>query len=88
MATSTTTTKDAPTEQLRELNERFLDAGKKVGGTWLAAYEKAALSVVEAQERAARQTDVEWLSTVLDAQAGYSRELTNLWVSTGRELIK
>jgi hypothetical protein len=88
MATTPNTKKDAPTEQLREINERILDAGKKVGGTWLDAYEKAALSVVDAQERAARQTDVEWLSTVLDAQAGYSRELTKLWVSTGRELIK
>ena len=88
MATTANTTKDAPTEQLRELNARILDANKKVSKTWIDAYEKAALTVVETQERAARQTQVDWLASVLDAQAGYTRELTKLWVSTGRELVK
>jgi hypothetical protein len=88
MATTTKTIPDAPTEQLREINERILDAGKKAGGAYIDAYEKAAVSVAELQERAARQTEVEWLSSVIDAQARYTRELTKLWVSTGRELIK
>ena len=87
MATTTKTT-DAPTEQLRDLNQRILDAGKKAGGAYFDAYEKAAVSVAELQERTARQTEVEWLSSVLDAQARYTRELTKLWVSTGRDLLK
>jgi hypothetical protein len=32
--------------------------------------------------------DVEWISTVVDAQARFTRELTKLYVSTGRELLK
>jgi hypothetical protein len=88
MATTNNTTKDAPSEQLRVLNERIFDAGKTAGRAYLDAYEKAALSVVELQERTAHQTDVEWLSSVIDAQARYNRELTKLWVNTGRELIK
>ena len=35
-----------------------------------------------------KQTDVEWVLTVVDAQARFTRELTKLYVNTGRELLK
>jgi hypothetical protein len=40
------------------------------------------------QEQVAKQTDVEWVSTIVDAQARFTRELTKLYVSAGRELLK
>ena len=90
-ANATTTTKtaaDETTERIRDFNERVIDAGKKAGGAYLDAYEKAAQSLVDYQEQVARQTDVEWISTIVDAQAKFTRELTRLYVSTGRELLK
>jgi hypothetical protein len=87
----TTTTKDtteATTERIRDLNERILDAGKKAGGAYLDAYEKALESIADYQEKVAKQSDVEWVSTIVDAQARFTRDLTKLYVSTGRELLK
>ena len=75
-------------ERIRELNEQILEAGKKAGGAYLSAYEKALQSIADYQEQVAKQTDVEWVSTIVDAQARFTRELTKVYVSTGRELLK
>jgi hypothetical protein len=88
MATTNNTTQDAPTEQFRVLNERIFDAARPPAARTSTRTRRPLSSVVEQQERTARQTDVEWLSSVIDAQARYNRELTKLWVNTGRELIK
>jgi len=75
-------------ERIRDLNEQILEAGKKAGGAYLSAYEKALQSIADYQEQVAKQTDVEWVSTIVDAQARFTRELTKLFVSTGREMLK
>jgi hypothetical protein len=87
MATDTKTQTEATTERIRDLNERILDAGKKAGNAYLDAYEKTLQSIADYQETTAKQTDVEWISTVVDAQARFTRELTKVYVSTGRELL-
>jgi hypothetical protein len=79
---------EATVERIRELNEQILDAGKKAGGAYLSAYEKALQSIADYQEQVAKQTDVEWVSTIVDAQARFTRELTKVVVSTGREFLK
>lgn len=89
----TTATKTAPTdaagERIRELNEQILDAGKKVGGAYLTAYETALQSIADFQSKAAGKTgDVEWLSTVVDAQTRFTNDMSKLYVSAGRELLK
>jgi hypothetical protein len=88
MATATTQNPTATTERIRDLNERILDAGKQAGGAYLDAYERTLESIADYQENVAKQTDVEWISTVVDAQARFTRELTKLYVSTGRDLLK
>ena len=90
MATTTTNknANEATTERIRELNEQIVDAARKAGGAYLDAYEKALESIADFQERVAKQSDVVWISTVVDAQARFTRELTKLYVSTGRELLK
>ena len=87
-ASQTQTTIDETTQRIRDLNERILEAGKKAGGAYLTAYEKALQSIVDYQEQVAKQTDVEWVSTIIEAQARFTRELTRLYVSAGRELLK
>jgi hypothetical protein len=87
-ATTTKNHTDATTERIRDLNEQILDAGKKAGGAYLDAYEKSLRSIADYQASIAKQTDVEWISTVVDAQTRFTRELTKLYVSTGRELLK
>ena len=80
-----------PTEQsikhITDLNEQIVDAAKKAGGASLDAYERTLESIAGYQEQAAKHSDVEWISTVIDAQAKFTRELTKL-VGTGRDLLK
>jgi hypothetical protein len=87
-ATASKNATEATTERIRDLNEQIIEAGRKAGGAYLDAYEKALESITDYQERVAKQTDVEWVSTIVDAQARFTRELTKLYVSTGRELLK
>ena len=79
---------DDTSQRIRDLNERIVDAAKTAGGAYLDAYEKALQSIADYQEQVAKQTDIEWISTVVDAQARFTRELTKLYVSTGRELLR
>jgi hypothetical protein len=79
---------EATTEQIRGVNERVLEAGKKAGSVYLDAYEKAMKSIADYQPKVAESTGVEWMSTIADAQARFTRQLTDLYVSTGRELLK
>ena len=89
MATATQTNAvNETTERIRDLNERILTASKKAGGAYLDAYDKALQSIADYQEQVAKQTDVEWVSTIVDAQARFTRELTKVYVSTSRELLK
>jgi hypothetical protein len=87
-ATQSKTAVNETTERIRDLNEQIIGAAKKAGGAYLDAYEKALKSIADYQEQVAKQTDVEWVSTIVDAQARFTRELTKVYVSTGRELLK
>jgi hypothetical protein len=90
MATATETKNAAneTSDRIRDLNERIISASKEAGGAYLDAYEKALESIADYQEQVAKQTDVEWVSTIVDAQARFTRELTKVYVSTGREFLK
>ena len=83
----TTKTAEQTLKHITDLNEQIVDAAKKAGGASLDAYERALESIAGYQEQAVKQSDVEWISTVIDAQAKFTRELTKL-VGTGRDLLK
>ena len=84
----TTKTTEQSLKHITDLNEQIVDAAKKAGGASLDAYERALESIAGYQEQAVKQSDVEWISTVIDAQAKFTRELTKLYVGTGRDLLK
>jgi hypothetical protein len=74
-------------KHITDLNQQIVEAAKNAGGVSLDAYERALESIAGYQEQASKQSDVEWISTVIDAQAKFTRELTKL-VGTGRDLLK
>ncbi len=88
-ATSTKPPTDAASARIRDLNERILEAGKGVGAAYLTAYEKTLTSIADQQAKAAEQTsEVEWLSSIIDSQARFTRDMSKLYVSAGRDLLK
>lgn len=91
MATKTEQTNNVAedtTERIRELNERIVEASKKAGGAYLDTYEKALESIADYQETVVKRSDIDWVSTIVDAQAKFTRELTKVYISTGRALVK
>jgi hypothetical protein len=87
-ATKTQTAVQDATTQAQELTERWIETSKKAAGEYLTLTEKTAQSVVGFQRQVAEQTDVEWVSTVIDAQAKLTCDVTKVLVSTGRDLLK
>ena len=81
-------TADETMDRIRELNERILDGGKQAGGAYLDAYEQALQSIADYQEQIAKSSDVEWVTNIVDAQAKFTRELTKVFVSAGRDALK
>jgi hypothetical protein len=84
----TTKTTEQTINHITQLNEQIVDAAKKAGGASLDAYERTLDSIAGYQEQVVKQSDVEWISTVIDTQAKFTRALTKLYVGTGRELLK
>ena len=87
-STDKTSTAEETTDRIRELNERILEAARNAGHAYLDAYEKTLESIAGYQEQVAKQTDVDWISTVVDAQARFTRDLAKVYVSAGREFLK
>ncbi|MEO6859152.1 MAG: hypothetical protein ABI323_11310 [Solirubrobacteraceae bacterium] len=83
----TPNTTEQTTKHITDLNEQIVEAAKKAGGASLDAYERTLESIVGYQQQVVKQTDVEWISTVIDAQAKFTRELTKLYVGKGRDLL-
>ena len=79
---------ESTADRFRGFNERLLDAGKRAGCVYLDAYERAMKSIADYQPKVAESTGVEWMSSIADAQARFTRNFAELYASTGRELLK
>jgi hypothetical protein len=79
---------EAAAERIRDVNERIIDSSKKAGNVYLDLYEKTLNSIADYQEKAGEQSQVEWVSTIANAQANFTRELATAYTSAARSLIK
>lgn len=75
-------------DRIRELNERIVENARKAGDTYLDAYERALTTIAGYQESLANATPIDWMQTVLKAQANFTRELGGFYTSTAREALK
>ncbi len=90
--TKTKTQAERETEQaadrIRELNEQVLDFGRRAGIGFLEAYEQNLQTFADYQDKVADQTKVDWIANIARAQANFTREITRVYTSTARDLIK
>jgi hypothetical protein len=75
-------------ERVRDLNERIIEASRKAGKAYLDAYETSLKGVADYQQKVADATPVEWFSTLMNAQADFTREVAKAVTSSTRELLK
>jgi hypothetical protein len=79
-------TVEAAVDRATELNEKVLETSRKLRGAAVDSYETSVLAVLDSYEKAASKSKVDWVPTVVSAQAGFSRELTKAYASAAREL--
>jgi hypothetical protein len=72
---------------MRDVNESLRPAASGGGTLVLDVYEAALESIAACQEQAARSVGVDWISTVLDAQAMFTRQIAKVSVSSMRPFL-
>ena len=75
-------------DRIRELNEQILDFGRRAGIGFLEAYEQNLQTFADYQDKVGDQTKVDWIVNVARAQANFTRELTRVYTTTARDLLK
>jgi hypothetical protein len=92
MATQTKTQAEKDTDQatkrIRDLNEQVLDFGRNAGMGVLEAYEKNLQTYADYQDKVADQTKVDWVASIARAQANFTREISRVYTSTARDVLK
>jgi hypothetical protein len=69
-----------------ERHEQMLTAGRRATLDGLQAYEQTLSAFADSQEKLADSTDVDWLSRLLRAQAGFTREVVDALGKFTREV--
>jgi hypothetical protein len=89
MATTTNPTRDfdAATEQLKELNERLVEAGRRVGTLYVDTYERAVDGVTALQKKLAQRSQIEVVQSLVEAQADLTRELAKAQTAVARQIL-
>ncbi len=84
----TTPILERETDRLQQLGEQVLEAGRRAGLSYLDAYDATARTVADYQERVAGASQVEWVASAVRAQANLTREVSRVYTSTARDLLK
>jgi hypothetical protein len=87
-ADTTSENVEATADRIRELNERIIESSKKAGNVYLDMYEKTLHSVADFQKKVGKESQNEWLTTMANAQANFTRELADAYTSSARQLLK
>jgi hypothetical protein len=78
---------ETATEKAAAFSEKAVENGKKASSVLLDSYEKTVVTLADAYVKAARATNVEWISVVSSAQADFAREAAKSYTSAARVLV-
>ena len=93
MATTSTKTNtavpdfEAAAERAREANERVLETGRKISGTYLDGVENYISGLVQFERKVGEQSKVESVASLLSTHAQLTEDVAKASVSAARELI-
>ncbi|HYM57533.1 MAG TPA: hypothetical protein VES79_06170 [Solirubrobacteraceae bacterium] len=76
------------TDRIRDLNEQVLDFGRRAGVGFLEAYEQNLQTFADYQDKVADQTKIDWIANAARAQANFTREITRVYTTSARDLLK
>ena len=74
-------------QRVRELSEKLIETSKKNGLVWLETYERVLDSMLALEEKAARGTQVDWISTLATTHADFVREVSKTYLGSLRQQL-
>ena len=61
---------------------------RTAGNGLIDAYERTLQTVADYQDKVADQTKVDWIADITRAQASFTREISRVYASTARDVLK
>jgi hypothetical protein len=77
---------DELVEQVRQLNERIIEASRTSGETYLQSYQQLLKTVADVQEQAGKASPWDWVTAMATAQADFTRDIAEAYAAAGRRL--
>ena len=78
---------EAAGERVREANERFIEAGRKVTSAYLDGIERYVNGLTQFERKVGAQSQVEAVTSLFNAHAKMTDDVTSATVSAARELV-
>jgi hypothetical protein len=78
---------DAAGEHVRETNDRISEAGRKFTAAYLDGVERYVAGLTKAERKFGEQSQVEFVSSLLNAHASLTEDVVKASLSVTRELI-
>jgi hypothetical protein len=79
---------DAAVERVRALGEQVAVQARQNGLAWVEGYEKVLKNLLDLEEKAAKGTGSEWVSTLASSHANFVRETSEIVLGTLRQQLK
>jgi len=78
---------EAAGERVREANERFIEAGRKVTNAYLDGLERYVNGLTQFERKVGAQSQVDAVTSLFEAHAKMTEDVTTATVSVARELV-
>ena len=78
---------DAAGERVREANERFIEAGRKVTSAYLDGVERYVNGLTQFERKVGAQSQAEGVTGLFNAHAKLTEDVTSATISAARELV-
>ena len=78
---------ESTTAKVTEISQKAVENSKKARSVFLDSYEKTVVALADSYFKAARATQIDWISTVADAQAEVAREVARSYAGAARTFV-
>jgi hypothetical protein len=85
---SKTTLIDDAVQPVRDAAEHVADLGRKAGTAFLDVYQASVNTFADYQDKLADSSRIDWAAPIGHAHSQAAREVTKLYVTTARDLLK
>lgn len=79
---------EAAAKRVQELSEQVAEQAKKNGLAWLEGYEKVLKNMLDLEEKAAKESGLDWATTLATTHANFVRETSEVFFTALSKQLK